>query len=53
MARAYSRQTSCGASSTYTECAAAHLIYYLQKVDMCSGCAKLPIANARALLDSA
>jgi integrase/recombinase XerD len=28
-------------------------IYYAQAVDMCSGCAKLPITCARALLDSA
>jgi len=27
--------------------------YYLQKVDMCSGCPKSPIVNARAWLDSA
>src|SRR6266513_3405342 len=29
------------------------LIYYLQKVDMCSWCPKSPIVNARAWLDSA
>jgi len=28
-------------------------IYYAQTVDMCIGCAKLPITSARALLDSA
>ncbi len=28
-------------------------IYYAQKVDMCSGCPKSPIVNARAWLDSA
>jgi len=28
-------------------------IYYVQKVDMCSGCPKSPIVNARAWLDSA
>src|SRR5258708_38753678 len=28
-------------------------VYYVQKVDMCSGCAKLPIVNGRAWLDSA
>ena len=27
--------------------------YYVQKVDMCSGCPKLQIVNAGALLDSA
>jgi hypothetical protein len=27
--------------------------YYVQKVDMCSGCPKSPIVNARAWLDSA
>ena len=29
------------------------LLYYVQKVDMCSGCPKSPIVNARAWLDSA
>ena len=29
------------------------LHYYVQKVDMCSGCPKSPIVNARAWLDSA
>jgi integrase len=28
-------------------------LYYVQKVDMCSGCPKSPIVNARAWLDSA
>jgi len=28
-------------------------LYYVQKVDMCSGCPKSPIVNACAWLDSA
>jgi hypothetical protein len=27
--------------------------YYVQKVDMCSGCPKSPVVNAHAWLDSA
>jgi hypothetical protein len=32
----------------YFKCAAAHLKYYVQTVDMCSGCPKSPVVNARA-----
>jgi hypothetical protein len=37
----------------YGLCAAAHKVYYAQKVDLCSGCSKSPVVNGSAWPDSA